>query len=249
MEVGSWELTRFYRDLARWWPLISPVADYAGEAGEFARVIRSTLPDARTILELGSGGGHNACHLKRLYAMTLTDLSPDMLAISQVLNPECEHVEGDMRTLDLGRAFDVVFVHDAVDYMLTEADLSAAMTTAYRHCRPGGVVLFVPDDVHESFAPGTDYGGTDGVDGAGVRYLEWSYDPDPTDTTTTTEYAFITRDVDGTVRAHHETHLCGLFRRAAWLRLLEECGFAAEAIGEHTDEDRTPRTMFLARRA
>ena len=28
---------RFYADLARWWPLISPVEDYAGEAAEFGR--------------------------------------------------------------------------------------------------------------------------------------------------------------------------------------------------------------------
>ncbi len=34
---------------------------------------------------------------------------------SRELNPDCEHVLGDMRTLRLGRTFDAVFVHDAVD--------------------------------------------------------------------------------------------------------------------------------------
>ena len=46
-----------------------------------------------------------------------------MLALSRALNPECEHLAGDMRTLRLGRVFDAVFVHDAVCYMTTRADL------------------------------------------------------------------------------------------------------------------------------
>ena len=37
-----------------------------------------------------------------------------MLAINQATNPECEHIVGDMRTLDLGRQFDVVLIHDAI---------------------------------------------------------------------------------------------------------------------------------------
>ena len=78
--------------------------------------------------------------------MTLVDLSPQMLAVSRALNPECEHREGDMRTVNLGRTFDAVFVHDAIMYMTSEADsLIAAMRNAYRHCRAGGVALFVPD--------------------------------------------------------------------------------------------------------
>jgi hypothetical protein len=37
-----------------------------------------------------------------------------MLALSMTVNPECEHIEGDMRTLRLGHTFDAVFLHDAV---------------------------------------------------------------------------------------------------------------------------------------
>ena len=78
------------------------------------------IGDARTLLELGSGGGNNASHLKTRFDCTLTDISPEMLALSRSLNPECEHLEGDMRTLRLGREFDVVFIHDAISYLTTE---------------------------------------------------------------------------------------------------------------------------------
>jgi SAM-dependent methyltransferase len=244
-EVGL----RFYGELARWWPLISPVEEYRGEAREFARILRGAMPEASTVLELGSGGGHNAFHLKRDYRMTLSDISPEMLAVSQRINPECEHVCGDMRSLDLGRSFDVVFVHDAIDYMTSERDLGAAIATAYRHCRPGGVALFVPDVLKESFEPSTDCGGSDGPDGAGVRYLQWTYASGPAAGVGTTHYAFVVREADGTVRSLHETHSFGMFSRTAWLHLLAQQGFDPEAIAERTDEDRAARTLFLCRRA
>ena len=241
--------SRFYRALARFWRLVSPVEDYAGEAAEFDRVLADAVGAGASVLELGSGGGHNAFYLKRSFAMTLSDLSDEMLAVSRELNPECEHVRGDMRTVDLARTFDAVFVHDAIHYMTTEADLRAAIATAFRHCRPGGAALIVPDELTESFEPGSDCGGSDGEDGRGVRFLEWSYDPDPGDTAAVTHYSFLVREADGAVQCFSETHLTGLFPRATWLRLLEEQGFAVEVLSERTDEDRHPRTMFLGRRS
>lgn len=238
----------FYGDLAPWWPLISPVEAYAEEAADLLRVLHAARPDAKTLLELGAGGGHVASYFKHHYALTLTDLFPEMLAVSAALNPACEHVQGDMRELALGRTFDLVFVHDAIDYMRTEADLDAAIATAARHCRPGGLVLLVPDTVRERFEPGTDCGGDDGDDGRGARYLEWSYDPDPTDTEGITEYVFLLREPDGRTSTVHETHRFGLFPTATWLRLLTRHGLRARVELERTDDDRAPRCYFLGER-
>jgi SAM-dependent methyltransferase len=236
---------RFYGDLARWWPLISPVEDYADEAAEFSRILRTTLPGAHTVLELGSGGGHNAAHLKRHFQMTLSDLNAPMLEVSKRLNPECDHVQGDMRTIRLGRAFDAVFVHDAISYMTSEDDLAAVMATAFAHCRPGGIALFVPDETTETFAPSTECGGSDGPNGEAIRFLEWSYDPDPSDTSVTTVYSFLYREADGTQGSATETHLGGLFPRATWLRLIEAQGFAASVVTERNEDDRDPRLIFI----
>ena len=128
-------LPRLYTDLASWWPLLSPPdEEYAAEASSIIAMLRDALgqPPA-TILELGSGGGNTASYLKRHTAMTLVDLSSDMLAVSRKLNPDLEHVAGDMRTVRLGRTFDAVFIHDAIMYMITEDDLAAALATAHAH--------------------------------------------------------------------------------------------------------------------
>ncbi len=239
---------RFYGDLAVWWPLISPPEEYAEEAAFAAGVLRSASTPVREILELGSGGGHNAVHLKADFAMTLTDLSEEMLEVSRRLNPECHHHRGDMRTLRLGRSFDAVFVHDAVHYMTSEADLRRAVETAFVHCRPGGVAVFVPDFTTETFEPASDHGGTDGADGRGARYLDWTWDPVQGDSWVFTEYAFLLRHTDGSVHAVHETHRVGLFGREDWLRLLADAGFDPRAVTEVTSEDRTPRELFVGHR-
>ena len=224
--------------------MLSPPSDYLDEAGFFRRVLAAAgLPAAPTLLELGCGGGNNAAHLKACFAgMTLTDLSPRMLAVSRALNPDCEHLVGDMRTLRLGRSFDVVFVHDAIDYMTTRHDLRLALETAFLHCAPGGLALFVPDYVQETFRPGTEHGGSDGSARA-LRYLEWTYDLDDTDTTYTVEYAYLLRENDGPAWIEHDRHTNGLFPRAEWLRLLREMGFRPEII-----HDQYGRDIFVARR-
>jgi trans-aconitate methyltransferase len=239
---------RFYTDLAPWWPLISAPEEYAEEAAEAARHLRTAAIPVGEVLELGSGGGNNAVHLKRWFAMTLVDLNAEMVAVSQALNPECEHAVGDMRSVRLGRTFDAVFVHDAVCYLLTEEDLQACFVTAFEHCRPGGVVVVIPDDTTESWVPDTDHGGTDGGDGRAARYLVWDWDPDPHDTWTAVEYAFLLRDAAGEVRVVHETHRNGVFPTSTWLRLLAAAGFRPETAVEHTTEDRRPRTIFVGHR-
>lgn len=239
---------RFYGDLAEWWPLISPPGEYAEEAAFVASLLTAAPNPVRNVLELGSGGGNNAVHLKASYTMTLVDVSEAMLEVSRGLNPECEHLRGDMRTTRLGRMFDAVFVHDAVAYMVTEEDLRRAVVTAYAHCRPGGLAIFMPDHIAETFTPTTEQGGSDGPDGRGARYLEWTWDPDPTDSWVQTEYVFLLRTATHPVQVAHETHRTGLFARQVWLERLAASGFEAHAVVEATTEDRTPREVFLGRR-
>lgn len=240
---------RLYSDLASWWTLLSPPDEYEDEAALAAGLLASAHAPVREVLELGSGGGHNAVHLKRRFDLTLVDLSAEMLAASRQLNPECEHIQGDMRTLRLGRTFDAVFVHDAIDYMLTSDDLAQAVETAFVHCRPGAVAVFVPDATSETFEPTSGHGGTDDqASRRGARYLEWTWDPDPADTWVETVYVFVLRDEGGAVRIADDRHRTGLFSRAQWLQILSRAGFEATVVTEHTTEERTPRDVFVARK-
>jgi hypothetical protein len=216
---------RMYGELAHQWPLISGPQEYAEEAAEHVRLITAAAGGRplRTMLELGSGGGSNASHHKAHWALTLVEPSDGMRAVSRALNPECEHVPGDMRTVRLGQTFDVVFVHDAIAYMTTEADLAAALATVAVHLAPGGVALLTPDATAETFAPGASvHGSDDPAGGGGVRMLEWIMPA--RDGVYDVHYAILIREADGRVWPCHDLHREGLFPRATWLRLLAEAG-------------------------
>jgi SAM-dependent methyltransferase len=265
---------RLYQDLAAWWPLISPPVEYTAEAAYLRALLAAGPGPGAEVLDLGSGGGNVAAHLKPGLVMTLVDLSAEMLAVSRELNPECEHRQGDMRTIRLGRAFDAVLVHDAVDYMTTEDDLRQVIETAWAHCRPGGLALFVPDYTAESFTAGSGHGGSSDADGRQASFREWTWDPDPADSWIQSEYEFTLRAADGSVEVVSESHRLGAFSRAAWSRLLGDAGFdagagaaleAAAGLGgaagparsrggagedEEGDEDgpRRPRNLFVVTR-
>lgn len=235
-----------YGELVSWYRLLDPPEDHLDEAVCYQEAIeRAASPGAETLLELGAGAGHNAFHLKRRFRCTLTDVSEPMQSLSRKLNPECEHLAGDMRTLRLGRVFDAVLVHDAVMYMTTEEDLRAAARTAFVHTRPGGAAIFAPDCVRETFQEGTTVHAGDG--GArSLRCLEWTWDPDPSDTTFITEYAFLLRQ--GTeVKAVHDRHIEGVFARATWIHVLTGAGFRvapkARPLGDGEFDE-----VFLCRR-
>ena len=219
-----------YSELADWFHLITAPADYAEEAEFYRQALLSACDhQPETMLELGSGGGNNASHLKNHFELTLVDLSQEMLNISQDLNPECEHIQGDMRSIRLGRQFDTVFIHDAIMYLTSENDLRLAMETAFVHCKPGCAALFAPDCVLETFKPSTDHGGDDGESRA-IRFLEWTVDPDPADTTYIVDYAYLLKTEKEEIRTAYDRHILGLFPRQTWLSLLSEVRFQPKVI-------------------
>lgn len=218
-----------YGRLASWFDLLTPPPGYAADADEVLRLLREHMsPPPETALELGSGGGHLASHLMGSLRMSLSDLSPEMVTVSRRLNPDAEHFEGDMRTLRLGRSFDAVIIRDAIGYMTSQADLRAALQTAWVHLRPGGVAIFLPDWVRDTYRPHTEHGGSDEGD-RGLRYLEWDRRIEPDGHTVKADYVIVTRDGDE-VSLHHEVHRQGIFSRATWLDLLAAIGFEPHRV-------------------
>jgi ubiquinone/menaquinone biosynthesis C-methylase UbiE len=238
-----------YTKYAQWWPLLSHPSEYIEEAAVYRQIIMEhseVIP--KTILELGSGGGNNAYHLKKHFKMTLVDLSKQMLMVSQALNKDCEHIRGDMRTLRLDRTFDVVFIHDAIDYMQNIDQLRNAITTAYIHLRPGGLALFVPDHTKETFVSSSAHGGNDS-ERKGLRYLEWVVDEDPNDCVYSTYMVYLLKNGNTIKGSRVDHHLWGLFPRKEWLSLMKAVGFKGKAIPfELSDFKNEKHYLFVGKR-
>ncbi|MBP6015046.1 MAG: class I SAM-dependent methyltransferase [Alphaproteobacteria bacterium] len=230
-----------YWELAPWFHLLTHPKSYAGEARWVRpQLLPKQMKAKPSMLELGAGGGNNALHLKKDFTLTLTDVSPRMLALSRTINPTCEHVVGDVRTMRLKRQFDFVFVHDAVCYMTTERDLKRAMKTAFVHCKAGGVALFQPDELRETFRATHERGGHR----EGDRALRYELSTQLSARTGATA-RFVVKLKDGKreERTIVDEHHVGVFSRATWRTLLRETGFDARTI-----VDPWKRECFIATR-
>jgi SAM-dependent methyltransferase len=216
-----------YNDLAWTEDLLADPADYEKEVGVYVELIRrqATEPPA-TLLHLGSGAGGHDRFFKRHFAMTGVDLSVGMLDKARVANPEVEYLEGDMRTVRLGRQFDVVVIPDSVDYMASLDDLRRAIETAATHLRPGGVLLVVAKPA-ETFRD-NNFAYTGARDDLHLTVLENNYiNPFRPDCYEATLVYLVRRR--GELSIHTECHVLGLFAAATWDRVFRDAGFTMSA--------------------
>lgn len=124
--------------------------DYAAEADYVAKSIRAILPQARSILELGSGTGkHGRLLAARGFKVHGIERSPDMVALARTGAGPASAGEafacevGDVRDVSLGRIFDaVIALFHVVSYQTTDEDLQATFASTARHLSAGGVFLF-----------------------------------------------------------------------------------------------------------
>ena len=126
--------------------------DYAAEAEYVTRTLRAASPEAHTVLEFGSGTGkHGRLLARHGLAVCGVERSESMVAAARqetgngpLTGDGAFHcMQGDIRTLSLGRAFDaVIALFHVISYQTTNADLLLTFNCAARHLNAGGLFLF-----------------------------------------------------------------------------------------------------------
>lgn len=124
--------------------------DYAGETAFISRCLKRNGVLPSKLLDLGCGTGRHAREMSRYgIAVTGVDMSPTMLemgreALRQSQLPAVpELIQGDARTVRLGRHFDAVTsLFHVMSYQNSEEDALAVLSTAWEHLAPGGLFLF-----------------------------------------------------------------------------------------------------------
>jgi SAM-dependent methyltransferase len=217
---------RLYTDLAWLWPLWG---DAAEEYADYCRHVRGLIErhaarPVATLLDIGCGGGKNAFNLKARFDVTGVDLSPAMLEQARRLNPECTFVAGDMRDFRLDRRFDAVLMDDAISYMASLEDFTAAFRTACAHLQPGGVLVATPDVTPGTFRQNLTRTTTAARDDLEVVFVENVYDPDPTDGQYETTVLYLIRE-RGRLRIETDHWTLGIFPLDTWRRVLRDTGF------------------------
>jgi len=132
-----------------------------------------------------------------------------MIEQAKKLNPDVEFHVGDMRTIRLGYKFSAVLIHDAISYMLTEGDLRADFGAAAAHLGPGGVFVTTPDWLKETLRDPFVTHATNSDSNVTLTTLEYTYDPDPADTTVECLMWYVIRE-GADLRVERDRHTLGL---------------------------------------
>jgi SAM-dependent methyltransferase len=118
--------------------------DYDAEVGVVERVFQTYADGSvKRVLDLGCGtGGHSVVLAERGYEVVGVDRSESMLARAEARGSRARFEVGDLATLELAETFDAVLLMFAVlGYQVGNSDVAAALQTARRHLRPGGVLF------------------------------------------------------------------------------------------------------------
>lgn len=120
--------------------------DYAGEAALVHKFVEARNPRARSLLDVACGTGRHLAHLAEWFGQVEgVDLSAEMRAHARRRVSGAAVHDGDMRTLDLGRTFDVVTcLFASIAYLRTTDELRAAISRMVAHLNPGGVIAVEP---------------------------------------------------------------------------------------------------------
>jgi hypothetical protein len=144
-----------------------------------------------------------------------------MLDKARLRHPDIEYIEGDMRSVRLGREFDAVAIPDGIDYMASLPDLRMAVKTAVAHLKPGGVLL-VAGKTREIFSDNNfAYTGEQGD--LHVTLLENNHISRHCPDTYEAVLVYLIRR-RGELTVHTERHVLGLFPQEAWEKVFTDAG-------------------------
>jgi SAM-dependent methyltransferase len=134
-----------YEPLAPYYDLFTEGAQYEAVLAQIEGWACAHGLRGRRLLDVACGTGKSfEPLLEKGYEVSACDLSPAMVAEARRrAAPGAEVVVADMRDLPWRGRFDLVTcLDDAVNYLLTEEDLDAAMASMAATLAPGGILVF-----------------------------------------------------------------------------------------------------------
>jgi SAM-dependent methyltransferase len=129
--------------------------DYESECARIVEIVRARAPQARTLLDVACGTGKHIAYLRTHFDCEGADLDKGLLAVARERLGDLPLHLADMRTLDLGRRFDVVTcLFSSIGFVRDLAGLAAATRSLAAHVAEGGVLLVEPWITPDAWMPG-----------------------------------------------------------------------------------------------
>lgn len=216
--------------------------DYEGECARIEELARSRAPAARTLLDVACGTGKHLACLRTRFECEGVDLDAGLLAVARRRLGAVPLHEGDMRTLALGRRFDVVTCLFSSIGLVRDLDgLAAAALALAAHVADGGVLLVEPWLTPDAWLAGRPHVLAANAEGVALARVTLA---GQRGTVSTTEMHYTVGTPDG-VEQWREDHELGLFTEDAMRSALEATGLAVE----HDSEGLIGRGLWIGTRS
>jgi SAM-dependent methyltransferase len=144
-----------YELSARLYDRIYGFKQYAHEAASVRAFIARHAIDARSLLEVACGTGSHLASFQQWFEVEGVDLNPSMLDLARTKLPGVSLHQGDLRSFELPRRFDVVTcLFSSIGYVRSLDELGSAVANLARHLNPGGLLIIEPWFAPEQWNPG-----------------------------------------------------------------------------------------------
>jgi SAM-dependent methyltransferase len=139
-------MSSVFLDYSNYYDLLYRDKDYAGESRFIIDLIRSHVPSAKTLLNIGCGTGkHDRFFADAGFTITGIDFSKEMLAIAESANTgsSFKYHQADARNFRSEHGFDaVVSLFHVFSYQNSNEDAAAFLKTIRTALKPNGVGVF-----------------------------------------------------------------------------------------------------------
>jgi ubiquinone/menaquinone biosynthesis C-methylase UbiE len=156
-----------HNKLAKYYDRVYSFKDYLDETVRLQNLIIKYLESGgNTLLDVACGTGLHLKHLKDDFSCTGVDVSKSMLKIARKNAKGVTFKEADMKTLRLGKQFDVIVcLLSSIGYVKTAASLEKTIRNFSKHLKKGGLTLIEPSHAKSFYVNGepriTTYDGKD----------------------------------------------------------------------------------------
>ena len=143
--------------LSKYYDKIYSYRDYLDEAVRLQNlIIKYGESGGNTLLDVACGTGLHLKYLKDDFSCVGVDASRAMLKIARKNAAGVTFKEADMKTLKLGKQFDVVIcLLSSIGYVKTEANLQRTIRNFSMHLKKGGLALIEPSYSDAAYVKGT----------------------------------------------------------------------------------------------
>jgi ubiquinone/menaquinone biosynthesis C-methylase UbiE len=142
--------------LAKYYDRIYSFKDYLDEAVRTQNLTMKYLEaGGNTLLDVACGTGLHLKHLKDDFSCMGVDVSKAMLKIARKNAPGVTFKEADMKSLKLGKQFDVITcLLSSIGYVRTYSNLNRTIHNFAKHLKKGGIALIEPSDANSFYVKG-----------------------------------------------------------------------------------------------